>query len=128
MATITIDCTPCFQDYISCGNDTILVAATLEASTAYKWILTAPSGAKYSGDVTTDTNGNFLIYTADLPNGLLNPYAGMFTLTVLADDAYQCTSVTWNDSAYCDSYSCISFEVVNGDHVKNTLGCPCELI
>lgn len=120
-------CTPCFKDYISCGNTEILVVGTLESNAEYVWILNN-KGAKYSGEVTTDNNGNFVITVADLPEGLLNPYAGDFTLTVQANDAYQCNSSTWNDSAYCDSYTCISFEVVNGDHVKNTLGCPCELL
>ncbi len=121
-------CTPCFSDYISCGLDTILVAATLEADAEYVWIITTPMGAKYSGEVTTNENGNFTIPVSALPDGLLNPYAGIFILTVQANDAYQCNSATWNDSAYCDSYTCISFEVKNGDHVKNTLGCPCELL
>lgn len=118
-------CTPCFKDYISCGLTQILVAGTLDASAAYIWIITTPMDAKYSDEVTTDTNGNFIIQVSSLPDGLLNPYAGEFTLTVVANDAYQCNSSTWNDTAYCDSYDCISFEVRNGDHVKNTLGCPC---
>ena len=121
-------CTKCYQDYISCGNDTILVAGTLEANAAYKWILTTDMGAKYSEEVTTNVNGNFSITVADLPNGTFNPYAGIFTLEVVANDAYQCNSATWNDSAYCTPYSCISFDVRNGDHVKNTLGCPCDLL
>ena len=74
---------------------------------------------------TTDANGNFTITVADLPNGLLNPYAGEFTLEIFDNTAYQCGPASWNDSAYCDAYSCISFDVRNGDHVKNTLGCPC---
>lgn len=121
-------CTPCFKDYISCGNEQLFVTGSLEPDAAYVWILTTPMGAKYSGEVTTNENGNFVIPVSALPEGLLNPYAGEFTLTVRANDAYQCNSSTWNDSAYCDSYTCISFEVVNGDHVKNTLGCPCELL
>ncbi len=121
-------CDKCYEDYISCGNETILVAATLTAFTAYKYLLTTPQGAIYSGDVTTDGNGNFSIDVSTLPNGILNPYAGKFILTVTADDAYQCGTEIWNDSAYCDSFSCISFEVKNGDFIKNTLGCPCELL
>lgn len=120
-------CAPCYKDYISCGLTEILVAGTLVADTAYKWIITN-KGAKYSGDVTTNADGNFTITVADLPDGFLNPYAGAFTLNVVADDAYQCNSAVWNDSAYCDSYTCIEFEVINGDHVKNTLGCSCELL
>ena len=118
-------CTRCYQDYISCGNETIIVAGTLAADTAYKWVLTTATGAKYSADVTTDANGNFTITVADLPNGLLNPYAGEFTLEILDNTAYQCGPALWNDSAYCDAYSCISFDVRNGEHVKNSLGCPC---
>lgn len=120
-------CIPCYADFISCGNTQLFVIATLDADTAYKWVLTN-KGAKYSGDVTTDANGNFIIPVSELPDALLNPYAGPFVLTVLADDAYQCSTITWNDSAYCDSYTCIEFEVLNGNFVKNTLGCPCELI
>ncbi len=120
-------CLPCLKDWISCGNDEIIVTGTLAANTAYIWQL-ENKGAKYSGDVTTDANGNFTILVSELPNGLLNPYAGIFELTVVADDAYQCTSSTWNDSAYCNSYDCINFEVVNGTAIKNTLGCPCELL
>lgn len=126
MATITIDCIPCYQDHISCGNETITVLGTLTADTEYKWILTN-KGAKYSGVATTDASGNFTITVADLPDGLLNPYAGEFTLEVVTADDY-CIPATWNDSAYCEPYTCISFEVVNGTDVKNTLGCPCELL
>jgi len=126
MATITIDCTPCYKDHISCGNDTIMVLGTLTADTEYKWIL-SNKGANYSGIATTDANGNFTIDVADLPNGLLNPYAGEFNLQVVTADDY-CIQSTWNNSAYCIPYTCISFEVVNGTDVKNTLGCPCDLI
>lgn len=121
-------CTPCYKDYISCGLESIDVIGALVADSAYTWILTTPQGAKYSGEVTTNSVGGFTIAVADLPNGLLNPYAGIFTLTVKNNDAYDCNSSTWNDSAYCTAYDCISFEVINGDHIKNTLGCPCELI
>lgn len=117
-------CVPCYKDYISCGNETLAVNGTLTPDAVYIWII-ENKGAKYSGEATTDENGNFTINISDLPEGLLNPYAGMFTLTVVANDAYRCNTGTWNDSAYCDAYDCINFEVVNGTDVKNTLGCPC---
>lgn len=123
MATITIGCTPCYKDNISCGIDTITVLGTLTPDTDYKWILTN-KGAKYSGIATTDSSGNFVINVDDLPDGLLNPYAGEFNLQVVTADDY-CIPGTWNDSAYCEPYDCISFEVVNGTDVKNTLGCAC---
>lgn len=124
MATITTDCIPCYQDHISCGNETITVLGLLAADTEYKWILTN-KGAKYSGIVITDTDGSFIIDVSTLPDGLLNPYAGIFTLEVVTADDY-CIQGTWNDSAYCEPYTCISFEVINGTDVKNTLGCACQ--
>jgi hypothetical protein len=120
-------CLPCIKDWISCGNTELFVAGTLAADSAYIWQI-ENKGAIYQGQATTDANGNFTIPVSELPNGLLNPYAGAFTLTVMADDAYQCNSSTWNDSAYCTAFDCIIFEVVNGTAVKNTLGCPCDLL
>lgn len=122
MATIEIDCTPCFSDWINCGIDQIFVYGTLIAETDYTWILTTPQDAKYTGTVTTDADGNFVLDASDLPDGLLNPYAGVFTLEAQSGI---CTPATWNDSAYCESYTCISFDVRNGNALKNTLGCPC---
>ncbi len=120
-----MSCTQCYKDWISCGNTTLNVTGTLEPDTAYIWTL-ENKGAKYQGEVTTDANGNFTFPVSELPDGLLNPYAGSFVLSVVANDAYQCASATWNDGAYCDSYDCIEFEVVNGTAEKNTLGCPCD--
>lgn len=120
-------CLPCFKDWISCGNESLSIVGTLLPATAYNWIL-ENKGAVYSGEATTDANGYFTIPVSELPDGLLNPYAGTFQLTINANDAYQCNSSTWNDSAYCTPYDCILFEVVNGTAVKNTLGCPCELL
>jgi len=120
-------CLPCFKDWISCGNEQLFITGTLAANTAYIWQL-ENKGAIYSGEVTTNINGNFVIPISELPNGLLNSYAGTFQLSVVANDAYQCAVSTWNDSAYCTAYDCIIFEVVSGTAVKNTLGCPCELL
>jgi hypothetical protein len=119
------ECTRCYSDYISCGNETLTVVSALEANAAYIWVITTSQGAKYSGAVTTDANGMFDIDVTTLPEGLLNPYAGNFVLTVVAADAYQCNTEAWNDLEGCDSYTCIEFDVRNGDQIKNTLGCPC---
>ena len=120
-------CLPCFKDWISCGNDDIIVKGTLNPTTDYTWVL-KNKGAVYTGGFTTDAEGNFSIPVSELPNGLLNPYAGIFQLTVnLFGDS--CTEdQVWNNSAYCDPYDCIQFEVVNGTSIKNTIGCPCELL
>lgn len=129
-------CELCYNDYISCGNDTIHITGTLTANTDYWWIITTPSGSKYEGDETTDADGYFTIDISDtntnnIPPGLFNPYAGIFTLEVILktdNDILKCNAACWNDSAYCDKYCCISFEVVNGNQVKNNIGCPCDLI
>lgn len=121
------DCIPCYKDFISCGVDTLHVIGRLAASTAYTWTITN-KGAKYSGTITTDTAGAFTIDVTDLPAALLNPYAGSFVLTVKGMGAYDCDNATWNDSAYCEPYNCIDFEVLNGTFTKNTLGCPCEIM
>lgn len=118
-------CVTCYKDWISCGEDAIAVNGNIVATTDLTWVLTSPSGAKYSGEATTDEDGHFTIDTTTLPEGLLNPYAGIFTLEIQTGD---CEPLTWNDSAYCDSYSCIEFEVKNGNQIKNTLGCDCELL
>jgi len=123
-------CLPCFKDYISCGNDTIAVVGNLTKSTLYTWVLTN-KGVKYSGEVTTDEiDGTFIIDVSSLPDGLLNPYAGTFELAVFIGEGSGaiCEPAKWNDSAYCDPYDCIVFEVVNGTAVKNTIGCPCDLL
>ena len=120
-------CTLCYKDWISCGNEQLFITGTLAASTAYIWILRNKESI-YSGSATTNVNGNFVIPVSELPLGLLNPYSGTFELSVVADDAYQCSTVIWNNSAYCTKYDCITFEVVNGTADKNTLGCPCELL
>ena len=117
-------CDKCIKDHISCGLDQIYVLGVLNSNLPIKWVITNKD-AEYFGGTTTDANGQFIIDTSLLPPGLLNPYAGTFTLTVFSNDAYQCTQYTWNNSAYCDPYTCIDFDVKNGTEVKNNLGCEC---
>jgi hypothetical protein len=115
-------CITCFKDWISCGETAIYVQATLLPSTNYTWIITTPQGAKYLGTTTTDADGFFVIPVSELPDGLFNPYAGIFTLEVQTGT---CAPATWNDSAYCEPYTCIEFEAKNGNAGKNVIGCPC---
>jgi len=117
-----MSCNTCYKDWISCGETAISVYATLLPETNYTWILTTAQGAKYMGAVTTDEDGQFILAVSELPEGLLNPYAGLFTLEVQAG---HCNPATWNDSAYCTPYTCIEFEVRNGNGGKNIIGCPC---
>jgi hypothetical protein len=118
-----MSCTTCYKDWISCGVTTVQVRGKLLPNTSYTWVLTTPQGAKYTADITTNADGFFEV--VEPVAGLFNPYAGPFTLEVMED---YCAMVSWNSSAYCDSYSCIEFEVKSGDANKNTIGCPCELL
>jgi hypothetical protein len=113
-------CTTCYKDWIHCGETSIEVLATLLPETNYTWILTSAQGAKYLGAVKTDADGHFLI--EEPVEGLFNPYAGFFTLEVQTGN---CSKDTFNNSAYCEPYSCIEFESINGNGGKNTIGCPC---
>ncbi len=113
-------CTTCFKDWIGCNETVINVQGSLLPETDYTWLLTSPQGAKYLGTVTTDEDGFFVL--VEPLAGLFNPYAGIFTLEV---QTANCTPSTWNDSAYCDPYTCIEFEVKNGNSGKNVIGCPC---
>lgn len=120
-------CNPCYNDFISCGLTTLNVIGRLVANAPYTWTITNKD-RKYSGSITTNTAGGFTIPVSEFPEGLLNPYAGSFVLSVKNTDAYDCNGSTWNNSAYCTPYDCIEFEVLTGTFVKNTLGCPCEII
>jgi hypothetical protein len=113
-------CTTCFKDWIHCGETSLQVNATLIPNTNYTWILTTSQGAKYTGSVTTDEDGHFVF--EEPVSGLFNPYQGIFTLEVQTSN---CNPATFNDSAYCEPYTCIEFEAVNGNGGKNVIGCPC---
>ena len=115
-------CATCYKDWISCGVDAIIVQGSLLPLTPYTWIITTSQGAKYLGATTTDTNGFFVIPTSEFTSGFFNPYAGLFTLEAQTGN---CTPASWNNSVYCDPYTCIEFEVKNGTGDKNTIGCPC---
>lgn len=116
-------CDKCFKDWFTCGIDTLYIQGVLTPDTVYQWTLTTPQGAKYRQEITTDETGHFNIVLSTLPDGLFNPYAGMFTLEVFVSD--NCDPQNWNDSAYCTPYSCIDFEVKSGTEAKNYLGCDC---
>lgn len=118
-------CDKCFKDWISCGNTEIFIKGILPGlSVDYTWYL-KNKGAVYTAGFTTDNDGHFTIPVSELPDGLLNPYAGLFQLTVNLAGTTCTPDELWNDSAYCEPYDCIEFEVINGTGVKNTLGCDC---
>lgn len=113
-----------FKDYISNCQDYITVNVVLDPATEYKWVITDKFSKAYSGLFTTDADGHFDIPVTDLPEGLLNNYAGTFTLEVwTVEGVYgetQCQKIPLPIAKYYDS---IQFEVHGGTNEKNNLGC-----
>ena len=108
-----MDCAYIYRDYLNCGIDEILLLVGLTPATEYS-VLIQNKAAKYVNDYTTDADGNFTIPATDFPNGLFNPYAGPFLLSINSG---------CDDTIFCEYYKYIQFEVVNGNGSKNTLTC-----
>ena len=114
-----MDCSSIFEDYISNCQDVLSVFANLTPSVIYKWVITAPNGAEYSGELEAGADGSLQIDVTDLPPGLLNQYAGKFILQIF-DSPYQCRKVNFNMAG---SYDAIAFTVSPGTNPKTSLGC-----
>ncbi len=109
-------CPPCYQDYISKCSTTLTINAGLTADTDYRYRITDKFGI-YEGDFSTDGEGLGIIDLSDLPEGLFNPHAGFFQLNVLStENELQTLSIDETD------YTCIEFNVVEGNHTKTYLG------
>ena len=107
-----------FSDFIAKCNTNLTVYAQLEPLQDYRWIITDKFDAKYEGSITTDENGFFDIATSDLPEHLLNSYAGNFLLQI------QDTTCKPIKFKVASEYQAISFSVKQGNYVKDFLGCP----
>lgn len=119
-----MSCSTVFSDYISNCQDAITVNAVLDPSTEYKWVITDKFNKEYSGVVTTDTDGHFVIPVEDLPDGLLTQYSGEFSLSIWTNTGIygdiQCDQVKIPIAKYYDS---ILFEVKGGTNQKSNIGC-----
>lgn len=106
------DCLSCYQleaDFCA----TPITIQGLDISTAYTLSITDNvSGKKYSYSVTTDTNGEADIDTADFPTALFSPYNSPFTITI-ADSNGDPVVLTYG---YVN-YSCIELTIVNADTI-----------
>jgi hypothetical protein len=110
-----MSCSSCFEVFLKQCPATIEVTAGLTPSTDYFWVIQR-NNRVYQKKVTTDGTGKLVIDTTDLPDGLLNAYAGSFTLQI-RDGANYPNVVTLN------TYTCIlmTFTDTEGDAGTNNL-------
>lgn len=125
-----MSCTaPVFKDYISNCQDAIIVYAILDPGTTYKWVIKDKFGKEYAGESLTDGDGHFQIPVSDLPDGLLNSYAGTFELEVWSTQGIygdlQCHHIPIPIASY---YQKLQFEVRGGTNEKSNLGCPFDCV
>lgn len=113
-------CSDAFYDYLVDCDETLRVNAVFIPTTQYTWVITDKFGNEYSGSVTTDADGQMDIEVADLPEGLLNPYSGTFTLRI------QDTECQWLPLKMMKVYDSVVFEVKGGTRSKNSLGCEVD--
>lgn len=114
---LIMECNTPFSDFIIQCPDGLIVNAHLTPATNYQWLIEDKFGKEYSGPLTTNAEGNFTIALADLPDGLLNPFAGTFKLQVL--ELYSAAPVELFMQA---AYDAIFFDVKGGTRVKENLG------
>ena len=113
-------CETCFNDWVSCGLDSIIVEANMPPNTTYTAILQALGTHIFT--ITTDEDGSFIM--AEPYTQAWTPYSGFWTLKVMDG----CDSVKFNNNAYCEPYDCLVFEVKNGTGEKNKIGCECPAV
>lgn len=107
-------CNNVYKDYINCGVDDIVIDAGLTQGEVYKIVISTPQLSIYQFPLTADVFGDLTLSVSSLPNGMLNPYAGPFTLSI---------GTSCDPFLFCDFYKYIQFDVVNGNQAKNTLSC-----
>lgn len=112
-----MECNSPFSDYISNCQTALIVNAHLTPTTNYIALIKDKFDKVYSVAITTDISGNFQIPIADLPDGLLNNFAGTFVLSVV-----QLYSNAPVDLKMMTSYEEIFFDIKGGTQEKDNLG------
>jgi hypothetical protein len=114
-------CDTCYEAKIDSCAETIMLDAGLEPSTDYIVIIKDKFNSTFKLAVTSGVDGKLEFNTSALPVGLLNPFAGAFTLTVQL--AEECTDT---ELTLCETqYTCVAItvnDVVQGDRLANI---PC---
>lgn len=118
-----MSCTTCFEDWVcKCIYDTLIINTRLTPGQTYYWRVTDQFNQNYSGAVVAEADGVLQIPIEDLPEGLINQFAGRITITIHED--LGCSSIA---IPLAKKYDCIDLEVRGGSEQKETIGCavPC---
>lgn len=115
------NCNTCFEDYVcKCipYNDVLTINTFVPAGT-YTFLITDKFGNKYTGDATRNADGTLEIAIAHLPDGLINPFSGQFTIQIFDNET--CNSPV--PLPLVRNYDCITIEAVGGNSDKSNIGC-----
>lgn len=114
------ECTSAFAVEIGKCVENIVLSAGLQAG-QYKWRITDKFGNRYSNTVAVGENGSLTINVkANLPKGLLNPYAGAFKIEILNEEGCSPQTLTLCE----EQYDAIILTVVN-DEGESEINIPC---
>ncbi len=104
-------------------EDEIVVNTALTPGLELTWFITDKFEQVYSGSVTIDTDGKIHIPIAELPDGLLNQYAGVFSLHF--EEVGTCKRLS---IPLAKNYDEVILNIIGGNNQKNTIGCdvPCS--
>jgi hypothetical protein len=108
-----MSCSNCFEVALRACPSTLELTAGLTPDTEYYWVI-RKNNRVYQAKATTDGDGKLVIDCSTLPAGLLNSYAGFFTLEIrLGSDYLSIVNLTIN----AVEYPCIlmSFMEVEGE-------------
>jgi len=81
----SVNCDVCFEVLIGDCLATITLSLGLTPSTLFFFRLIDKSGREYDFTATTDGSGNFAIDKTQLPDDLINQFAGDFELQIFSD-------------------------------------------
>lgn len=118
-----MSCTTCFEDWVcKCIYDTLIINTRLTPGETYYWRVTDQFQQNYSGSVVAEADGVLQIPIDELPEGLINQFAGSIRITIHED--LGCSSIA---IPLAKKYHCIDLEVRGGSEQKDTIGCavPC---
>ena len=113
------DCVNCFTATLAACTTSITIKAHLEPNTIYTYRICDKFNNRYYHDVTTNADGEFIIFTSDHLNGLFTPYSGSFRIEVLKNNMCDVQALK-----LCGTeYDCIILDCENGTLENQTIPC-----